>query len=353
MTISLNILLPVFRKLFTQNRARSVEEITYRYAPFAIGLNNNGLMVPTPNILRGNASSDLWCDTMALYEVKHLQYWITACAAYDPSTLIIDFMSELSPVACQQHYLPFIEYIPRPEQVLVKTGPMIELVHIYNLSTVGDLAAYLYSIIILGVFLNDYIANDILMIQNVQEFIASRLFQGEIDGIMMKDLGHSVSTFLPGFGADQGVYNSEPFYQNLQGKLSPSEFNDLVRREKITIMNAKQLGNESPQVIAMKHLLQLSSSYMKYVETRGPLGLPKVGPKEYESIALASSTRKEILFKPPDQMEVHRKPFREHTLANTGSASREVIPEVPVGATVPLFGSHGAVNGQYMDLKNS
>lgn len=358
MPTSFNTLLLAFRKLFSQKKCKTVEEIRWRFVPFAVGFNNDGVIIPTGEILRGNGAVDQWIDMMQFYNMTHLKYWLEKCNAFDSETLMMDFMAEIGQYGCQEHVFPFIEYVARPEQTLVGTGTMLELIHLYNMTTVGDLGAYIYSIIILGIFLNDYLAGDVLMIQNPQEFIAARLFQGEIDFIMSG--GQTESTFLPKFGSAQNVYSSEPMLQSMEGEISPEEFNTLVTEQRALIDSSTYLGNETPQVIAMKEALKLSETYSDYLEIRGPIAYQKVGPLVYESIALGESKRHEVIFKGWDRRELRPPKWKEHgnvdfaNRKNPNFPSTEKLPKTVVGKRTPVFGTEtgGAVNETYQESRN-
>ncbi len=359
MPTSFNALLAAFRVLFSQKKCKTVEAIRYQFAPYCIGLNNDGVIIPTGEILRGNAAVDLWIDMMQMYNMSHLKYWLDKCNPFPSDMLIIDFMAQIGPYGCQEHVLPFIEYVPRPEQVLVGTGTMLELIHLYNMTTVGDLGAYIYSIVILGIFLNDYLAGDVLMLQNPQEFIGARLFQGELDYIISG--GQTESSFVPAFGSPQNTYSSEPMLQSMEGQISPEEFSSLVTKQRQLIDSSTYLGNETPQVIAMKEALKLSETYSDYLETRGPIAFQKVGPLVYESIALGESKRHEVIFKGWDRRELRPPKWKEHgnvdfaNRKNPNFPSAEKLPKMAVGQREPLFGAamSGGVNGHDHEQINS
>lgn len=350
MAVDYNRLLSLFGKLFRERAPLSAKEIQERFAPFAVGNNNGGLIFPTVHILRGNAACDQWCDFMAYYNIKHLEYWIDLCNQYEAETLMIEFIQAIGPYGCQEHPLPVIEYIQRPEYVIVRDCVMLELIHLYNMTTVEQFASYLYSLIILGIHLNELIANDILMIQNQSEFIASRLFQGEIDG--MFGMYNDASSFIPGFGTAQNTYDSEPFYATISGQLSGDEFNQLLSQEKQIIQRSQFLGNSTPQVIAMRDALKLPEAYTKYLEKEGPVRAVKVGPAVYESIALGSSTRKDVITKPYFNREIHP-PVNHDVDAGFASGAKESMIQGVVSQNIPIFGPHSNYTPQnFSDVNN-
>jgi len=325
-------LLAQFRDLFVNNQGLTAEEIQFRFAPFALGNNNDGLIFPTVHILRGNAACDQWCDLIAYYNVNHLRYWLNLVNQYDPSMFIVNFIQSIGPYGCQEHYLPIIEYIQRPEYTLVHTCTMLELVQIYNMRTVAEFATYLYSLLILGVFLNNTIANEVFMIQNQSEFIASRLFQGELDAQMA---GGFPSAFL-GFGSPQNVYDSEPFYTTLSGPISTHEFDQLLSQEKQVIMRSQFLGNSTAQVLAMKDALQLPETYTQYITKRGPVDAMKVGPAVYESISLGSSSQRDKMTKTGDRREVNL-PVIHQQIWRSDKPPKEKIQADPNYPYRPIF----------------
>jgi len=350
MSVDYNRLLTLFAGLFRKHAPLSAKEIQDRFAPFAVGNNNGGLIFPTVHILRGNAACDQWCDFIAYYNVKHLEYWLDLCNQYEQETLIIEFIQAIGPYGCQEHPLPVIEYIQRPEYVIVRDCTMLELIHLYNMTTIEHFASYLYSLVILGIHLNDLIANDILMIQNQPEFIASRLFQGEIDGIM--GMHNNSSSFIQGFGSPQNTYNSEPFYTSISGPISGKEFDQLLNQEKQIIQRSQFLGNSTPQVIAMQKALQLPEAYTKYLEKEGPVKATKVGPAQYESISLGSSTRKDIISKPYVNREIQ--PPAQHRPYQAGiSGSKEQMIQAAPLQNMPIFGPHANYTPQnFSDVNN-
>jgi len=352
MSVDYNALLSLFASLFRSNPPMDAKTIQERFAPFAIGNNNGGLIFPTVHILRGNAACDQWCDFMAFYNVKHLEYWLGLCNQFRADTLMIEFLQAIGPFGCQEHPLPVIEYVQRPEFVLVRDCTMLELIHLYNMVTIEHLASYLFSLLILGIHLNEQIANDILMIQNQGEFIASRLFQGEIDG--MFGASNGASSFISGFGSPQNTYDSEHFYTTISGEISMEQFNQLLSQEKQIIQRSQFLGNSTPQVIAMKEALKLPETYTSYLEKRGPISAMKVGPKVYESIALGTSTRRDIITKAIDNREVHPPVNHEKKKFQGGvSGSKEkVIQAIPL-QHVPVFGPQANyVIQKFSDINN-
>ena len=361
MSVSFNSLLSLFQKLHKQKNPKSLGDVAWHYAPYAVGFNNNGLIIPTSEILQGNAAVDRWIDMMQFYDVSHLHYWYDTCHNYPITMEIYDMMQAIGTRGCQEHSIPFIEYIPRPEAVIVRSGTMLELIHLFNLATVGEFMSYLYSIAVFGIFLNDYIANEVLMIQNIQEFMAARLFQGEIDAIMggiAMGIRSSESQFMEPYSQEVSTYDSTPFYQSIEGEITKDEFNQLLMHERQKIMTSTYLGNDTEQVIAMKEVMKLSDTYGDYISKRGPVDYPKVGPQVYESIALGTSTRKEVIYSPPDRLEVHPAAYADYksriAKINKDSRPKETLPQLGAGQRVPIFGpqSGGGVNSQDEDSKN-
>lgn len=300
--ITCNELLTIFEQLYRKrkNGFASIEEFTNIYCPFARGLNNGGLIVPDPQIIGGNAATAEWCKLMTFFPVKHLEYWLKRVHEYDPDTEINELIRDCG-MGCQQHILPSVYYVSYPEQVTIKSTTLIELIQLLNLPTVKELAVYLYGLIIMGIFLNDTYAERVFQLTDTNGYIASRLFQGELDYLMTGGVGVT-SVFQNLAVQDGSFYDSEPFYQSLSGSISGDEFNELIQKQRNLIQTSTYLGNETPQVIAMSKALELSKSYSNYLEHRGER-FTKVGEKVFDAITLGSSKRKELSFSLPVNLE--------------------------------------------------
>jgi hypothetical protein len=300
--ISFNELLLLFEQLYRkrQHGYVSVAELTNIYCPYARGLNNGGLIVPDPQIIGGNASTTEWSTLMSFYPVHHLEYWLKRVHEYPPDTLITDLIRDCG-MGCQQHILPSVYYVKYPEQVTIRCVTMIELANLLNFPTVTEFAVYLYCIVIMGIFINDAYATEVYQLTDPNAFVAARLFQGELDYMMTGGIGIT-SAFQSLAVQDGSFYDSQPFYQSISGNISPEEFNQLVQQQRSLIENSTYLGNEVPQVIAMKKALALPESYSNYLEHRGDR-FTKVGQKVFDGITLGRSTRKELSFSQPVNIE--------------------------------------------------
>jgi len=274
----------------------SCEQITEEYCPYALGYNNGGLVLPSADILYGVPTIDVWFNMMAYYDTKHLDYWLNAIDGYPYNYPLGTALQEMGYTGCQEHLLPFMQYTPVPENIACRKGTIMELMVEYNMVTAADLKVYLFILVVLGIFVNNYMSEQVLRIENEEEFVAARLFQGELDAVLTTVSGGNPGGFFMS-GASQGdTYSSQGFYRSIQGQLTPDEFKQLLVREKIHVQKSTFIGNESPQVVAMKDALQLSDTYSKYLEKRDDR-FAKVGQRVFDGITLGNSARKDFTWK--------------------------------------------------------
>lgn len=314
----------------------SAQEASDHFCPFAYGVNNNGFICPSSNILCGNAAAAQWVDFIQFYDSSQLSYWLKMCSQHDPNTYI-HIALENDKYGVHEHLLPFARYIPYPEQVVFRQGTVFELMGEMNIQTIKHLRTYIYALITFGIFLNDQMADTVYMIHNAGEYIAARTFGGVLDrGALM---GSNRSGYLPAFGGDQSVYNSMPLYQSLQGPITPELFNSLMLNERTRLENTTFLGNETDTVLAMKDALKLSESYTDYLSKRGPISQEKVGPTVYKEIVLAQAPRKALRPSRPDREQA---PMPLHSATSNQMGAPSSVAEWlagPTQASLPFGGT--------------
>jgi hypothetical protein len=334
-------------------------EITDMYSPYAQGCNIDGLVIPNPELLVGNPYVNAWCDRMLFYNTKQINYWLKETNSYKGLDMV-NFITLLD-MECMQYLLPFVTYTPNPRNIQVRFGTLMDLIVEYNMTTVSELRSYLFVLCALGIFLNDYMAEEVFEIQNEGEFIASRLFQGEIDYQMTKKslIGRPAGMYVSGGGEE---YSSLPFYKTINGPITTEEFSDLVAREKIKLQNVRFVGNEAPQVVAMKDALQLSGTYSDYLSKRDDR-FAKVGGRQFMDIVLGSAKRKEITFKDPSGREITRVygnpqpaapnprkwPTAYRALPFESMYNTPIVNMSAPGGMVGAVNNRGAANGEVAD----
>lgn len=314
--MSFNQILSLIDKFVLNRRLSSCQQVSDTLCPYALGVNNNGFICTSAEILQGNAACAQWIDFMQFYDASHMNYWLGELAKAPTTMSLMDFFADKT-LYCQEHVLPFARYVPHPENVVIRQGTATEVCMEFNMQTVRDLTLYLYTIITLGIFLNDQMADTVFMLQNPQEYIGARTFGGEIDFLLG---GYNKSAFVPQFGSDQGTYSSMPVYNALQGELSPKQFNELMANERQRLNNTTYLGNETETVLAMKEALQLPESYTSYLEKHGSIPQQKVSPQVFYSIVTGSSSRKASAFSRQSRQETSMTSMKK----STGSD-----PEIP------------------------
>jgi hypothetical protein len=329
------------------------------YCPYAQGINVDGFIVPTPELLVGNPYVNTWCDRMLFYNIKQIDYWLHETSLYKGLDMI-NFVQVLG-MECMQNLIPFVTYVPNPRNIQVRYGTLLEIITEYNMMTVLELRTYLFVLCTLGIFVNDYMAMEVFEIQNEGEFIASRLFQGEVDYQMTRrSLIRKPAGMYVEHGGDS--YSSLPFYKTINGPISSEEFADLVSREKIKLQNVRFVGNEAPQVVAMKDALQLSGTYTEYLSKRDDR-FAKVGGRQFMDVVLGSAKRKEITFRDPSGREVTRAygnqqpsyPNPRKWPTATRAQPFESIYNTPIvnmsapGGEVGDVNNRGAANGEVAD----
>jgi hypothetical protein len=267
----------ILADLVHQFPLQSVEQVTTLISPYASGINNGGLIIPTPNTLKGNQGCKAWCHMMSMYNVNHMNYWLREFSQQQSLDLSIA-LAILPSHQCFEHVLPCLFFSEVPFQIKCRTVHITELIAEYNMEKVEDLLHYIWSVIGLGLFANDFIATKVYEIDDIDRFIASRLFQGEVDSTL--SLGGRYSYFVSKFQESSKTYDSFEFMYNVES--NPDNLGMLVQREKQLIASCTFLGNETPQVIAIEEALKLPLDYKLYL--RSPNAMEKVGPQVFYEI---------------------------------------------------------------------
>ena len=147
----------------------------------------------------------------------------------------------------------------------------------YNMQTCADVLHYIWSIISLGVILDPFLLDVVFEIEGIELYIASRLFEGEVDDVL--SLGGLTSSFVPLFTSDRKEYTS---FQMITAMERSTDVNMLIQQQKQLIAQTTFLSGDIPQVIAMGKQLQLPKDYIDYLESYR--GFSKIGSQLYHEI---------------------------------------------------------------------
>ncbi len=322
----INNILSVLSK---EHPCRSGEEIRRLVAPFAAGQANGCLRIPLPTILKGNYGVRSWCSMLSMYTASSVDYWLGEMFEFNPSKPILHALSALDPLHSRRYVLPCVFFTDIPYKVSCRSVHITELISEYNMQKVEDLLVYLWSLVALGIFLTDFMAKHVFELTDVEDFIASRLFQGKVDEI----LGDGrISVFMEMVNTNGNVYDSSGIMESME---KGGDMVLLIQREKQLIQSVTFLGNETPQVIAMGEAMKLSSSYQDYLQTDS--SFTKVGVNIFDQIVLGAKANPSISGYPPEDVEV------KYSVPSTSSVPVSSISKSSSSKFIPLFGGTSSV----------
>lgn len=267
----------IIKNLVSSKPCFRVEAVQHRLSPFCIGTHNGAMVVPSPVTLRGNANCRQWCELLAVFPVQHLDYWLNVLShnISRPIAHVIEKIDDQK--MCLTHTLPCIYYNESESRAISKMVHITELVMQYNMKTCDDVLHYLWSIVCLGIILDPYLIDIVFEIENIDMYIASRLFEGEVDEVLA--LGGETSIFISLFTSSRSEYST---YQMISAMEKGADMNMLIQQQKQIISQVTFLGGEIPQVLAMSKQLRLSKDYVNYLEDYR--GFTKVGSQLYHEI---------------------------------------------------------------------
>ena len=270
----------IIKNIIARKPLSSVKSVNYTLSPFCIGSNNGGLIVPSPVTLRGNAACRQWCELLAVLPAKHLDYWLsvfTQNANYLDRSVQYVIEKIDAQRMCLTHTLPCIYYNAGESKTTSKMVHITELVMQYNMKTCADVLHYIWSIIALGIVLDPFLVDVVFEIEGIEMYIASRLFEGEVDNVL--SLGGETSSFISLFTSESTEYSS---FQMLTAMEQSVDVNMLIQQQKQLISQTTFLSGDIPQVIAMGKQLHLPKDYIDYLEMER--GFSKVGSQLYHEI---------------------------------------------------------------------
>ncbi len=269
---------------------KTPDEVTQYACPYAVGLDNEGFRIPPETILVGNAFCMEYIARLSLTDLSGLRVWIRLVSTQSKfkDRPIMDFL-RIVPVYCTQHLIPDVVLIDQPESRATEMNLVHSIVMKYNLATVEQFAAYLYSIVIFGFFVTPWTVEQVFEIDDFKAYVAARTFQGALDYSWSAGQGQSVfiDRFLP-------TYNTDQIEQAMTQGASVDVVRRLIQQDKVDLTSK----GKSLTSTATSHLIALQearavdfpSSYMEYLH--GPQYFPKVSPAVLYSITAKESNGK-------------------------------------------------------------
>lgn len=269
----------------------TVARMNERFCPYAVGVNNGGIVIPSTTIMVANSMAVTEYLTAATFmNMSGVHFWIQHIhKAGNKNMETVPFLHTINEFAMMSQTIPAIRYQSFPERTTVEQMTIQELVLTYNMTTLSDIALYLYSVVIFGLYLDDGIASDVLKIVNIPQFVTARIFQGELDRAL-GPLSIAGSSILP-FGMleyREKTYDAgENFLDKVSSAMEGSEtekLHDILRGHIISTHNSTFLGNSTDHVIALQEagLTRFPSTYQSYLTNRSDF--VKVGYTTFENI---------------------------------------------------------------------
>jgi len=277
----------------------SFEKFVKTLCPYTVGLKNNRLIVPSNDQLNGNEFCNQWVNMMCFYESKHLEQWYSFLhSVQNVKSSIFEILNAKHNLYIQQSHLPLIEYVSEPRGGTCRICTISEVIHQYNIVTMEDLAVYLYSLIVLGIFMNDFMAQEIFEIADVDAFLACRCFQGDYDFFLGKGAGKR-SVFVPQVVNE---YDSTPFFHAMSDINDETQLEMLINQEVQIINRSTYLDNETPQVLAMSKALEVPETYSDYLNSKD-FRYQKVTPKVFETVIYGKPAARNLKWKAYQNIE--------------------------------------------------
>lgn len=260
--------------LYYTGSVTTAESLRRMVTPYALGVTNNDISIPSPQVLTGDPVCSTLIDRL-MTNPSNVDYWIRLLHTLDcpPGALISDCFA-LFPTSCQSKTLPVVRMTVDPEQRWVEFMTVTEAILYYDLATIDKLVIYIYSVGVFGFMWNEATLS-MLELDDVMGYLAARCFQGELDKRLN---GGIVSSFIQGApdlfeGVDMSGIASDPktLQTNLQQQMTRSN-------------NLMYTSNATDEMMALEDqgVITMPERYSTYL--RGPLLFPKVGPALFSSI---------------------------------------------------------------------
>lgn len=269
----LNRVLGQIKLISSRPESTSVSELSSRLCPYAIGLRNAGIVIPPEHVFNGNEFSSEYVKRLSFVTDLGVDYWLQIISrGYEQGLGIEQILLHHATGGINQR-LPVALYTPSPEAYELRMCSIRECIMFLRLNTTEQVLEYLYHMVAFGVYLSEYAVTNIFKLQNVENFLAARLFQGEMDAMISSD---PVSSFLYFSGTPtdsrQEIFVGNQLLQQITEAPSPEEVSNLVRMVHTQATQVPFLSASTPLWEALYEAKQLnfSSGYNKYLTHKGP-----------------------------------------------------------------------------------
>lgn len=270
-------------------RPTTAFQVSKELCPHAIGTQVGGVTFSPSTIMIGNRITSDYCDRMQfLKEELGIDFWLRAASkAYHDQVTIDDLLYVYAPRAMGKT-LPIILYQPFPESYEIRLCNIHELIHFMRIDSVMGLLNYLVTFIAFGIYIDENVSTNVLRLENPQQFIAARLFQGKLD---VKLARNNVSAFIP-FQAysitNSDIYSGNDFMEKMSSskEIDPQVVSQLIRIQENTAANATFVDNSTDMWKVLHELKQsnLPPHYMRYLQHDPGKEMRKVGLKHFSQI---------------------------------------------------------------------
>jgi hypothetical protein len=171
---------------------------------------------------------------------------------------------------------------------------LMELSRMMNYTLVLEVLYYLYNTLAFGVFLTPYHIEQVFKLSSPDSYIASRLFQGELDARLSR--GTSLSSFIPFSGSPMDMvisdtFNADAFMESVASTQDPEMIQNLIRMQTESAQQAFYVDNSTDMMKAMDEakMLNMNTHYKDYLfSPKHHPNFKKVGQNVFHNIIRAA-----------------------------------------------------------------
>lgn len=269
------------------HHAMSALELSEKLCPHAIGINVGGVRIPPANILVGNAIATTYTTRMLYVTHLGVDYWVRiATKAYSQGVMLEEILLAYAPQSLNK-VLPLVLYSPDPEAYEIRMCTIHELIQLKRISTTREFLEYLITFIAFGIYIDQVTATEVLKLSNPQQFVAARLFQGELDGLISDNNVTAFTPFQSYTLNDSEVYDPSEFMDRVaSSEWDPDTLAAEIREQENIAANATFVDNSTDmwKVLQEAKMSQLPPHYQKYLAHEPDHTLRKLGLKHFNKI---------------------------------------------------------------------
>ncbi len=292
----------ILSKWYAMYTFSSANQLRRDLTPFAKGIVSGELVISPTYNLYGNEFSRIVLKSMEIQAAQQFRpsLWLKSIETYGRNMEINDFILHVFNDSCMHvTYFPRIEFNPEGSHARIIWCGVNEFATIKRCMIAQDLALELLQIIALGGPFDYVTLSSVCDCSNMDDYIASRLFQGVLDPYFGPNL--QTSNFLTESLSTYETNEFDTFINTYTASVPFEEdatFQSILRSQAQTMQGNVVLNNDTELLSALTQLVPFDSHYARYVSQASPSGQVKIGERPFLRI-IHGKQKKYRAFKQP------------------------------------------------------